>query len=57
MVMWETTWFTQGDIPLNEMSLICQIYFIFILFLYDQVDDALTEISHFEAKWDTQKSI
>ena len=55
--MWETTWFTQGDIPLNEMSLICQIYFIFILFLYDQVDDALTEISHFEAKWDTQKSI
>ena len=39
------------------MLLICQISFIFILNLYDQGDDTLTEISSFKAKWVEQKSI
>ena len=55
--IWGTTWFTEGDIPLTKMLLICQISFIFILYLYDQGDDALTKILPFEAKWDEQKSI
>ena len=46
-----------ADIPLTEILLICQISFIFILCLYDQEDDALTEISPFEVKWDQQKLI
>ena len=35
--MWETTWLASRYSPLIEMLLICQISFIFILSLYDQV--------------------
>ena len=32
-------------------------FYFYFMFLYDQADDAFTEISPFDAKWDEQKSI
>ena len=42
---------THGDVA--DMSDL--FYFCFVF--YDQWDDAFTEISPFEAKWDEQKSV
>ena len=47
-----------GYIPLNEMCCVCVKSLLFSFCVYViKGDDALTEISSFEAKWDEQKSV
>ena len=47
-----------GEYPTHrDVADMSNLFYLFILCLYDQGDDSLTEISPFQAKLDEQKSI